>query len=168
MILERGLPGDEPAHNGTPPEGGPTGLIVDAGHLTGTDMAPVMALLPRIVDEGGRVVHDIAQADQDLARERGLVAYARETRPGAASPDPSSRTGDRPLRVTAVSAGGPGRTDIVIPAADADRVLEAAAVSPFLRDCRVTVLMPVPPLMPAVTRPRRPPERQPADPNTLH
>jgi len=164
MILERGAPSSAPPGAAAGEEAA-TGLIVDAGSLPRDDAGPVVALLPRIVDEEGRIVYDIAQADGDIARERGLVAYVQEIRP--LTPDASSRVGERPLRVTAVAAGGAGRTDIVIAASDADRILEAAAVSPFLHDCRVVVLMPAPPLPPAIVRPRKPPARQ-VDPNKLH
>ncbi len=169
MILERGAAPDHPYQNGTPDEGNATGLVVDAGHLAGTGAAPVMALLPRIVDEKGRVVHDVTQVDLDLARERGLVAYARAVVPaGAKVMEASSRTGDRAIRVSALKSGGAGGTDIVISASDADRILAAAAVSPFLRDCRVTVLMPPPPPPPAIARPRQALVKPPADPNALH
>jgi len=168
MILERGTP-EISYQNGEPHEGGATGLIVDAGHLDQSNGRLTMALLPRIVDDAGRVVYDINQVDHDLARERGMAAYALEIPTAQAKPaEPQSRIGERPLRVKALAAGGNAKTDIVIAAADADRILEAAATSPFLRDCRVTVLMPSPPPPPALTRPQRPPQRPPADPNTLH
>jgi len=166
MILERGVTPEQPYQNGTADEGGATGLVVDAVRLDGADRL-AMALLPRIVDEKGRVVYEVTKVDLDLARELGMVAYAREV-PSGARNDASSRTGDRPIRVPALSAGGAARTDIVIAAADADRILEAAASSPFLRECRVTVLMPQPPPPPAIVHPHRAPERPPVDPNTLH
>jgi hypothetical protein len=167
MILERGVSLDVPYQNGAPAGSETTGLVVDASGLERAEPRPAMALLPRIVDDKGRVVHDISQVDVDLARERGLVAYARVASAESGSADAPSRTGDRPMRVAAIAAGGAGGTDIVIAAADADRILEAAAAFPFLRECRVTVLMPPPPPPPAISRPRHAPQRPPVDPNTL-
>jgi len=146
---------------------GPTGLIVDARGLE----SPAAALLPRILDEAGRLVHGVDSADPSSIRERGLVAYA-------VSPygvDPLSagfRQGDRPMMVKAVSSTGSTHADLIIRQADADRVAALGEAPAFLKECRVIVLMnPPPPQKPHTapglrTAPRRVGPR-PEDPN-LH
>ena len=157
--------------------GSATGLVVDA-----TGIGPVStALLPRVIDENGRVVFGAETADPAVAQREGLVAYAVRAAPAQAAaaaesdvPEPSMagvRQGRAPIVVKARSAGGTGRADLVLSVADADRVLAADAAGMFLRDCRVLVVIPAqppPPPRPARVRQRVPPAQEaPGDPNRL-
>ena len=148
----------------TTPGDGPTGLIVDARDLDG----PAAALLPRILDEMGHLIHSLDSADPAEVRERGLVAYA--VSPHGVNPVSGGlRQGDRPMMVKAVSSAGATRADLIIRQTDADRIAAAASAPAFLRECRVIILMSSP--APQTPRPvphlTRGPERKPsaADPN---
>ncbi len=162
MMLDRGDPGEAPAGDG----GDATGLIIDATGLGDPEIRPALSLLPRILDVEGRVVHAIDRVDRDMARELGLVAWARPAGEDA-GPAPA-RGGERPIRVTAVATAGDHRADLVIGKEDADRILAEAARAPFLAHCRVVVLMPPPPPQPAAPAARPVPRPTPEDPNRLH
>lgn len=141
-----------------------TGLVIDARAISAAaSLTP--ALLPRVLDTGGRIVYGVDAVDLDFAREYGMVAYQEGRRPDAPLPPPG-REGNDPLQVTAVAAGGTLRGDIVIEPETADRILAAASAQPFLKECRVVVLMPPSPLPPAIvppgtTRPLRPSQPPP-------
>ena len=143
-----------------PAEGGqPTGLILDASRTPGA----VPSLLPRILDEKGRVVYALELVDDAAARSRGLAAFGVrvDMKQGKSAGEP--RQGGSPLRVTASAVSSAG-TDFVISVADADSILKQAASAPFLRQCRVLiVLSPGGPSTPA-TPPAKPPV--PARPRT--
>jgi len=145
-----------------PPQAAPavppglTGLMIDARSLP-AEAVPEPALLPRIIDAGGRVVYDTDRVDLDFAREYGLLSYAVDA-PAGSRPNESMkppRTGDRPLLVDAAAAAGGVKTDIVVSVDDADRILAAASAGTFLQECRVVVLMPPPRIKPEQVVPRR-------------
>ncbi len=146
------------------PAGQVTGLVLDATGIA--DLRP--ALLPRVIDEGGRVVYGAEAADPDHVREIGLIVYAVPITLPAAAWETPPRQGSIEMRVKAISAGGEGKTDFVISISDADRVLAATEGASFLRECRVVALMPPPRSAPPIsaTRPpaQRPPATQPAHP----
>lgn len=147
----------------------PTGLVIDA---RGVDK-PSPALLPRLLDEQGAVVYSLDMVDPVMAAAHGVAVYASSF-PSAPLPERLvAREGDRPLQVRALSAGGTARSDLVIAAADAERIRQASATGSFLRDCRVLILMPPAPRPPArVVQPRRktgyPDPPAATDPNRLH
>ncbi|HET6373936.1 MAG TPA: hypothetical protein VFG76_11555 [Candidatus Polarisedimenticolia bacterium] len=119
-----------------------TGLILDASLLP--EAAP--ALLPRVLDESGRLVYGLGPADSDFVRGRGLIGYAQVLESSETTRRPYEREGSRPMSVPVRSLAGPLHTDLVISAADADRILGAAATSRFLLECRVLALLPAPPV----------------------
>lgn len=145
------------------PGGSATGLIIDARDVE----SPTAALLPRILDDKGRLIFGVEVADRGRALQRGLAAYAL-TFTGDGERLPGVRQGASPLRVRARSVTGATRADLVVSTADADLILKAAAASTFLRECRVVVLMPpAPALQPKPTqRPdiNPPPATVPPDP----
>jgi hypothetical protein len=134
-----------------------TGLVIDARHLTG-DRLPAPAFLPRVLDSDGRVVYGVDSVDLDFARAYGLAVYQAPSREGAPEPEPG-REGSDPIQVMATGARGELRADIEIEPQAADRILKAAEDAPFLKECRVLVLMPPSPRPPAVEPPHR---RRPA------
>ncbi len=141
-----------------------TGLVIDARTINAAaPLAP--ALLPRVLDTDGRIVFGVDSVDLDFAREYGMMAYQEGPRQGA-GPPPPGREGNDPLEVTAVSAGGALRGDIVILPEAADMILAAASGQAFLKECRVVVLMPPSPLPPPVVPPgqSRPRPAQPPPP----
>ncbi|MGH9870658.1 MAG: hypothetical protein ACREAA_21185 [Candidatus Polarisedimenticolia bacterium] len=135
-----------------------SGLIVDARGLP-ADKRLEPALLPRIVDTGGRVVYGVDVVDHDFAREYGMAIYQAPQAPGAPVLPPG-REGSQPIEVLAVAAGGALRTEIVIDPTSADRILAAASGSKFLQEARVLVRMPYSPPPPAVEPRVRPAPRQ--------
>ncbi len=132
-----------------------TGLVIDATKLT----LPAPALFGRVVDETGRVVHAVEKADLDAVRDHGLMAYAIRLYSGTPTFRSWVREGADPLHVDAVALGD-SNTDLVITSADAERVLKADTASPFLKQCRVLVLLPPVGPMPDKTVP--PPPKPPA------
>ena len=115
-----------------------TGLILDASKTSGA--AP--SLLPRIVDEKGRAVYALELVDPIAARAGGLAAFATRVEVKEQRPVLHPLEGANPLRVEAVGLTDRGGTEFVVSAADADMILKAAAASPFLKECRVLILMP--------------------------
>jgi hypothetical protein len=141
------------------PPGQVTGLVLDATGIA--DLQP--ALLPRVIDEGGRVVYGAEAADPDRVREIGLIVYAVPVTLSAPPRAAPPRQGPNEMKVKAISAGGEGKTDFVISVSDADRVLAAAEEASFLRECRVVALMrPSQNALPTFAT--RPPAKKPAHP----
>lgn len=145
-------------------QGGVTGLVVDARLIE----RPAAALLPRIVDENGRLVYGLETVDSERVRRSGLVIYST---PDLRTPEqyPEQRIGPHAIRVNAQAVSGATRVDLVVAAGDADRILKAAASSDFLREGRVMILMPpgrrvspIPVQRPDINPPLTVP---PADPN---
>jgi hypothetical protein len=151
-----------PAPAPRPSDGTVTGLIIDARKVE----RPGAALLPRIIDEKGRLVYGLETADLDRVQHGGLVLYAMID-PRLALTPVGARQGDRPMMVAAQSAAGATRADLVISTAEADRILKAASAASFLKECRVVVLMPPPPRPKAKPAPRPGliPPPAPPDPN---
>lgn len=124
---------DAGAHAKEPSPGSPTGIVIDA---RGTGVAP--GLLPRFVDEAGKVVASpdtVNVADLDA---RGMTAYGHATGDVVAWQD---RVGDRPLRIRAVASSGALKTDVVLGRADADRIRSDPEAVLRFRECRVVVLV---------------------------
>src|SRR5262245_11400573 len=114
----------------------PTGLIVDARGLEGASAA----MLPRILDEKGHLIHGLDSADSAAVRDRGLVAYA--IAPFGVEPlSAGQRQGDRPMLVKAVSSAGATHADLVISQSDADRVAATTSSAEFLKQCHVIILL---------------------------
>jgi hypothetical protein len=155
VVPTDGAPGDVAA---------PTGLILDASATPGA----VPSLLPRIVDQKGRVVYALDLVDEAAARQRGLAAFGIRVDLKQDKTLGAPRQGTAPLRVAATGVNAAG-TELVVSVQDADQILKAAASSPFLRQCRVLVLLPpagqaaAPP--PASRPPAPPRHRSPEKPN---
>jgi hypothetical protein len=149
-------PAPPPAPSDAPPppdaSGGVTGLVIDATTLTGANPS----LLPRITDRKGRRVYDVEQVDMDQARARGIAAFATRVEMRDPKPPLDPREGSNPLRVRAVSVAGPAGTEFVISETDAEAILKEAAIAPFLRECRVLILMPPAGSQPTAQPPARP------------
>lgn len=161
-VTTAGLPDISP----TPIGDGPTGLIIDARGVSGA----TAALLPRILDESGKLIHGIDSADRAAVRERGLVAYA--TAPYGVDPlSGGVRQGDRPMMVKAQASTGATKADLIVRQIDADKLAGTAAAPAFLKECRVIILMSPPPLQKPHLAPgiRAAPQRKikAADPNRI-
>ena len=120
------------AAGGAAPQGGYTGLIVDA---RGLQARP--ALVPRVLDEDGRELYGPTAAGRQAAVEHGMAVYhfAME----AARLDP--RAGGRPLQVRAVRTVGANRTDVVLADPETALLREGLAGSKALDRCRVVIVL---------------------------
>jgi len=114
-------------------EGGDfTGLIIDC---RGLDVKPSMS--PKVYDPDGLEVYGTLQVSPDYAIEVGIAAYPRTMEQALKSP----RAGAHPLVVKAVGSGPKYKTDVVVSAADAQRIREADSRSGFLSQCKVCILI---------------------------
>lgn len=136
-VLEAKLAGTEPPTTvvETPPAvtGGPyTGLIVDA---SGTGLQPCLA--PKVVSENGESLYTGSHADPDTAIEKGVVGY------GATLDETkklTSRVGNNPLVIKAVSVRGPFKADAVISDSDA-AMIKSAGLGKAFSSCGVAMVI---------------------------
>ncbi|NSW79275.1 MAG: hypothetical protein HPY54_09615 [Chthonomonadetes bacterium] len=108
-----------------------TGLVVDT---TGLGMRSSMC--PRIVDEKNRLVYLEPKyaPPWDYAQQYGIADFVKRE-------DQTKRAGDKPVYVKALRVKGPAKDEVVISVEDAERVLDAAKESRFLRLWRVVFLV---------------------------
>ncbi|OQX62688.1 MAG: hypothetical protein B5M56_05710 [Desulfococcus sp. 4484_241] len=109
-----------------------TGLVVDA---RGLDAKPAMA--PRILDEDGKEVYGSAHVSREYAIQQGMSGYSKRIEAAVAN----ERVADNPLVVKGLRTEGPGRCDIVISNADADKIRNASGNLSFLEKCRVMIVV---------------------------
>lgn len=109
-----------------------TGLIVDA---TGLKVAP--AISPRLLDEAGAELYAKEMIDPTMFRQAGVALYTRTV--DAAKRD--ARVGANPL-VLKASAAGAIPSDVVLPKAEADKLL--AENQAFLAEGRVVIAIAAP------------------------
>ncbi|MGD9022357.1 MAG: LPP20 family lipoprotein [Deltaproteobacteria bacterium] len=131
-------PAPEPAEPSLPPaEPSPapsvyTGLVVDA---RGLGARPAMS--PKILDERGMEVYGSAYVSREFAVQQGMAGYARDLTASQTNP----RVTNQPLTVKGLKTEGPGRSDLVISSADADRIRGASENLSFLKQCRVMIVL---------------------------
>jgi len=111
---------------------GYTGLIVDLG---GFGARP--AMMPRISTANGVELYGPGKVTRDYLVQQGLAGYAKSLEQARRV----SRVGIRPLIVRAGGVDGDNRTDAVVSAADAGRILAADAAAGFLAQCRVVFIV---------------------------
>lgn len=115
----------------TTPATAPTsGLVVDA---RGLDVSP--ALSPRLQGPAGETLYSVATMTVLAASQRTPVVYVTDPADVAAG----KRAGVQPLFVRAASVSS--ATDLVLDAADAARVAQAATEAPFLLQGNVVVVV---------------------------
>ncbi|MBC8181701.1 hypothetical protein H8E88_11320 [candidate division KSB1 bacterium] len=109
-----------------------TGLVVDC---KGLGVRPAMA--PKIVDENGNEIYGSKFVSRKWAVEIGMVGYDKDVN--------RARRNDRvtanPLVVKGVKTSGQNKTDVVISAADAAAIHQAAANQNFLDKCKVMFIV---------------------------
>ena len=108
-----------------------TGLVVDG---RGLGLKP--ALLPRILDEEGKVIYGVRQVGRQNALEQGLVGYSKDL--SAAQKD--SRVFDKPLLVKGIKALGREKTDLVISRGEAATITATLRVSNYLERSKVIIV----------------------------
>jgi hypothetical protein len=109
-----------------------TGMVVDA---RGLQARPAMA--PKILDENGKEVYGSMNVDKEFAVQQGMSGYARDLTAAQSNP----RVTNNPVSVKGVKTEGPGKSDIVISNADADKIRGAADNMTFLKKCRVMIVL---------------------------
>jgi len=109
-----------------------TGMVVDA---RGIQARPAMA--PKILDENGKEVYGSMNVDKEFAVQQGMSGYARDLTAAQSNP----RVTNNPISVKGVKTEGPGKSNIVISNADADKIRGAADNMTFLKKCRVMIVL---------------------------
>jgi len=109
-----------------------TGLVIDA---KGLGARPAMA--PKILDENGEELYGSKYVSRDWAVQIGMVGYDKDVS--------RARSNDRvtanPLIVKAIKVSGPNKSDVVVSAASATAIRNAAASQNFLDKCKVMFIV---------------------------
>jgi len=109
-----------------------TGMVIDA---RGIQARPAMA--PKIVDESGQEVYGSMQVDREFAVQQGMSGYARDL----SSAQSNSRVTNNPVTLKGVKTDGPGKSNIVISNADAQKIRSSAENLSFLKKARVMIVL---------------------------
>jgi hypothetical protein len=109
-----------------------TGMVIDA---RGIQARPAMS--PRILDENGKEVYGSMNVDREYAVQQGMSGYARDLTAAQSNP----RVTNNPVSLKGIKTEGPGRSDIVISAADAEKIRSASDSLGFLKKCRVMIVL---------------------------
>ncbi|MEI6314038.1 MAG: hypothetical protein WCO89_04145 [Syntrophus sp. (in: bacteria)] len=109
-----------------------TGLVIDARGL-----AARPAMSPKIVDENGKEVYGSMNVDRLYAIQQGMTGYARDLTAAQSNP----RVTNNPVSVKGVKASGPGKCDIMISNADAEKIRASGDNLSFLKKCRVMIVL---------------------------
>jgi hypothetical protein len=109
-----------------------TGMIVDA---RGFQAHPAMS--PRIIDEDGNQVYGFDNVDSKYAIQQGISGYARDL----AAARSNQRVTANPITVKAVEISAPGKSDIIISNADAQKIRSSAENMNFMKKSRVMIVL---------------------------
>ncbi|HYA14605.1 MAG TPA: hypothetical protein VEF33_09735 [Syntrophales bacterium] len=109
-----------------------TGMVVDA---RGLQARPAMS--PKIIDESGKEVYGSMNVDRAYAVQQGMSGYARDLTAAQSNP----RVTNNPVSVKGIKTEGPGKSDIVISNADAEKIRGASDNLTFLKKCRVMIVL---------------------------
>ncbi|HVO67453.1 MAG TPA: hypothetical protein VMT12_13335 [Syntrophales bacterium] len=109
-----------------------TGMVVDA---RGLQARPAMS--PKIIDENGKEVYGSMNIDRAYAVQQGMSGYARDLTAAQSNP----RVTNNPVSVKGIKTEGPGKSDIVISNADAEKIRSASDNLTFLKKCRVMIVL---------------------------
>ncbi|HOK06516.1 MAG TPA: hypothetical protein PK836_00915 [Syntrophales bacterium] len=109
-----------------------TGLVVDA---RGLNARPAMS--PKVFDEDGKEVYGSLVVSKEYAVQQGISGYARDLTAAQSNP----RVTNNPLTVKAISAEGPGRSDLKISNQDAGKLRGIKENQAFMKQCRVMIVL---------------------------
>jgi hypothetical protein len=134
-----------------------TGIVIDARAIPA---AP--AVFPKIKDTEKRDVYGVNKVNQEDLQKRGMASYAvvaREVNISRLFPKalviqvryapeeateqnkPKRRQGYKPLVVKAAGADGKLKTNLIVSAEDAQRIVDADDATNALKECRVVVVV---------------------------
>ena len=109
-----------------------TGLIIDA---MGLGAKP--AMYPRVLDESGDSVYDVASANPNATIEEGLTGY----RKSIDAAKQVARIGNNPLIIKAQKINGKYNADIVVSDSDAQKIFQADSKGGILGEAKVVVVI---------------------------
>lgn len=109
-----------------------TGLIIDC---RGLGVRPAMA--PKVVDENGNEVYGSKFVSREWAVQYGMVGYEKDLNRARQN----DRVASNPLIIKGLRASGQNKTDVVVSAADAALIHQAAANQNFLDKCKVMFIV---------------------------
>jgi hypothetical protein len=109
-----------------------TGMVIDA---RGLQARPAMS--PKVLDENGKEVYGSMNVDREYAVQQGMSGYARDLTAAQSNP----RVTNNPVSVKGMKTEGPGKSDIVISNADAEKIRGTSENLSFLKKCRVMIVL---------------------------
>lgn len=109
-----------------------SGLIIDA---RGLEVKP--AMYPKLITSSKKVIYDIKNANPNIVIQKGLVGYKEDLEKAKNS----SRVGDNPLVIEALSVEGEYGADIVLTEKDATKILEVNSATNFLSKAKVVIVI---------------------------
>ena len=109
-----------------------TGMVIDA---RGLQARPAMS--PKVLDENGKEVYGSMNVDREYAVQQGMSGYARDLTAAQSNP----RVTNNPVSVKGMKTEGPGKSDIIISNADAEKIRGASDNLLFLKKCRVMIVL---------------------------
>lgn len=109
-----------------------TGLIIDG---RGLGVRPAMA--PKVLNETGEEVYGTQFVGREYAVDIGMAGYEKDIDRAMSN----ERVTDRPIVIQAIEASGPSKSDLVISDADAVKIHNATANNPFLKYCKVMIIL---------------------------
>jgi hypothetical protein len=109
-----------------------TGMVVDA---RGIQARPAMST--RIFDEDGKEIYGYANVDREFTVQQGISGYARDL----TAAQNNQRVTANPVIVKALKTIGPGKSDVAISNADAQKVRASAENATFIKQCRVMIVL---------------------------
>jgi hypothetical protein len=109
-----------------------TGMVVDA---RGLQARPAMS--PKVIDESGKEVYGSVNVDREYAVQQGMSGYARDLTAAQSNP----RVTNNPISIKGIKTEGPGRSDVVISNADAEKIRGTLDNLTFLKKCRVMIVL---------------------------
>jgi len=98
---------------------GTTGVVIDA---KGLGVTP--ALAPRLVDEDSNAVYTASLVNRDIFHAHGMVEYVKSVDLATKT----ERAGQKPLVIKAKALVVPGSSDLVLPAAEAEKIRKLGSV----------------------------------------
>jgi hypothetical protein len=117
----------------TQPQGGAfTGLIIDA---KGLGLRPAMS--PKVLDESGQEIYGSKFVSREWAVQIGMVGYDKDVNRARSN----DRVTNNPLVVKALKLAGENKADVVVAAASAAQIRNAAASQNFLDKCKVMFIV---------------------------
>jgi len=125
-------PGKTPAAPAAPQAMVFTGMVIDA---RGIQARPAMA--PKIIDEAGQEVYGSMQVDREFAVQQGMSGYARDL----SSAQSNARVTNNPVTIKGIKTEGPGKSNIVISNAEAEKIRSSSENLSFLKKARVMIVL---------------------------